>query len=136
MDTNISTEMQILWCAIALGLIQMLMAVLASVGSRGMPWALGPRDEPGAALSQTGARLERAYRNFLETFPFFAVAVLVADMLGKSTHNTVLGAQLYIWGRLLYVPAYVFAVPFLRTLLWTVALVGILLVMAAIWPGF
>jgi uncharacterized MAPEG superfamily protein len=135
MDTTISAEMQILWCAAALGIVQLILAVLASVGTRGMPWALGPRDDSGAPLGKIGGRLDRAYRNFLETFPFFAVAVIMVDLLGKSTHNTVLGAQIYIWARLLYVPAYVFAVPFLRTLIWTAALVGIVMVMAAIWPG-
>lgn len=134
-DMTISTEMQILWCAIALGIVQLVAAVLASVGARGMPWALGPRDDAGAPMGKIGGRLDRAYRNFLETFPFFAVAVLMVDALGKATPNTVLGAQIYIWARLLYVPAYVFAIPFLRTLLWTAALVGIVLVMAAVWPG-
>jgi uncharacterized MAPEG superfamily protein len=130
-----SMELQILFCAILLGLVQLLLAVLASVGARGMPWALGPRDEPGAPIGRFGGRLERAYRNFLETFVFFAAAVLLAHALGKSTANSVLGAQIYIWARLLYVPAYVFAIPFLRTLIWTAGLVGILMVLSAIWPG-
>lgn len=135
MDATNSMEMQMLFCAIALGIIQLLVAVLASVGGRGLPWAAGPRDEPGAPLGKMGGRLERAYRNFLETFVFFAAAVLLAHALGKSTHNSVLGAQIYVWARLLYIPAYVFAIPFLRTLIWIAGLVGILMVMSAIWPG-
>ena len=128
-------EMQILFCAIALGLIQLVLAAAASVAARGMPWALGPRDETGAVLGKIGGRLERAYKNFLETFPFFAAAVLVANGLDKHTAMSVLGAQIYIWARLLYVPAYAIAIPYTRTLVWTASLVGILLVMSAIWPG-
>jgi uncharacterized MAPEG superfamily protein len=127
--------MQILWCAVALGIVQLLAAVLASVGGRGLPWAIGPRDEPGQTLGRIGGRLERAYKNFLETFPFFAAAVPVANALGKSTEYSVLGAQIYIWARVLYIPAYVFAIPFVRTLIWTAALVGIVMVMSAVWPG-
>ncbi len=133
--TSYSTEMQILFCATALGIVQMLAATLASVIERGLPWAAGPRDEPAAPLGKFGGRLDRAYRNFLETFPFFAVAVLLAHALDKSTANSALGAQIYIWARVLYIPAYVFGVPFLRTLVWTASIFGFLMVMSAIWPG-
>jgi uncharacterized MAPEG superfamily protein len=135
MDTTISMELQMLFCAIALGIVQLLIAILASVGGRGMPWAAGPRDDARAPLGKMGGRLERAYQNFLETFPFFAAAVLLAHALDKSNHNSVLGAQIYVWARLLYIPAYVFAIPFLRTLIWIAGLVGIVMVMSAIWPG-
>jgi uncharacterized MAPEG superfamily protein len=129
------SELQILFCAIALGLIQLVLAVLPSVFTRGLPWAAGPRDEPGAPLGTYGGRLDRAYRNFLETFVFFAAAVLLAHALGKSTPNSVLGAQIYIWARVLYVPAYLFGIPFVRTLVWAASLVGIVMVMSATWPG-
>jgi uncharacterized MAPEG superfamily protein len=127
--------MQILFCAIALGIIQLLVAVLAALAVRGLPWAAGPRDEPGAPLGKFGGRLDRVYRNFMETFVFFAAAVLLAHTLDKSTANSVLGAQIYIWARIIYIPAYVFGIPFLRTLIWTASLVGIVMVMSAIWPG-
>ena len=135
MDTTYSTELQMLFCAIALGIVQLLIAVLASVGARGMPWAAGPRDDPGAPIGKMGGRLERAYRNFLETFALFAAAVLLAHALDKTTANSALGAQIYLWARVLYIPAYVFAIPFLRTLIWLASLAGILMVMSAIWPG-
>ena len=130
-----SVEMQSLFCAILLGLVQLLLAVMAGVGARGMPWAAGPRDEPGAALGKIAGRLDRAFRNFLETFAFFAAAVLLAHALDKSTHNSVLGAEIYLWARVLYVPAYVIAIPFLRTLIWLASFIGILMVLSAIWPG-
>lgn len=135
MDTTVSPELQMLFCAIALGIVQLLIAVLASVGARGMPWAAGPRDEPGAPIGRMGGRLERAYRNFLETFALFAAAVLLAHALDKTTHMSALGAQIYLGARILYIPAYVFAIPFLRTLIWMASLAGILMVMSAIWPG-
>jgi uncharacterized MAPEG superfamily protein len=134
MDTN-SAELQMLFCAIALGIVQMLIAVLATVAARGLPWAAGPRDEPGAALGKIAGRLDRAYRNFLETFPFFAAAVLLVHALDKSTSTSALGAQVYVWARLLYVPAYVLGVPFVRTLIWAASLAGIVMVMTAFWPG-
>lgn len=133
---NISTEMQILFCAIALGIIQLLLAILFSVAGRGLPWAIGPRDETRPALGKFGGRIERAWQNFLETFPFFAAAVLMVHALNMQTTTSALGAQIYIWARLIYVPAYVINIPFSRTLLWIASLVGIVLVMSAIWPGW
>jgi uncharacterized MAPEG superfamily protein len=136
MDTlSSSVELQSLFCAILLGLVQLLLAVLPSVAARGLPWAAGPRDQPGAPLSTIGGRLDRAYRNFLETFVFFAAAVLLAHALGRSTPNSVLGAQIYLWARVLYVPAYVIPIPFVRTLIWAASLAGLLMVLSAIWPG-
>jgi uncharacterized MAPEG superfamily protein len=135
MDTTMSTELQMLFCAVALGIVQLLISVLAAVGAKGLPWAAGPRDDPGAPMGKMAGRLERAYRNFLETFPLFAAVVLLAHALDKTNHTSVLGAQVYLWARLFYIPAYVFAIPFLRTLIWLASLAGILMVMSAIWPG-
>jgi uncharacterized MAPEG superfamily protein len=130
-----SIEMQTLFCALLLGIVQLLLATLASVAGRGLPWGVGPRDEGWPPIGKFGARLDRAYRNFLETFVFFAAAVLLTHALGKSTHNSVLGAQIYLWARVLYVPAYAFGIPYLRTIIWVASLVGIMMVMRAIWPG-
>ena len=130
-----SIELQMLFCAAVLGVIQLLLAVIGSVSGRGMAWGVGPRDEGWPALGKIGGRLERAWKNFIETFPLFAVAVLLGNALDKHTANSALGAHIYIWARLLYVPAYVLAIPFTRTLIWTASLVGIVMVLAAIWPG-
>jgi uncharacterized MAPEG superfamily protein len=130
-----STEVTLLWASAALGLVHLLIAVLASVAARGMPWALGPRDEPAADMGKISARLERAYKNFLETFPLFAAAVLIEVSIGRQGGLGVLGAQLYFWGRVAYLPVYASGIPFARTAVWTIAFAGIVLVMAACLPG-
>jgi uncharacterized MAPEG superfamily protein len=135
MNATSSVEMQMLFCATALGIVQLVLAVLASVFQRGMPWALGPRDGDWPALGLYGARLDRAFRNFLETFPFFAAAVLLIYALQKTNATSALGAQVYVWARLLYVPVYLLGIPFLRTLVWTAGMAGIVMVMSAYWPG-
>jgi uncharacterized MAPEG superfamily protein len=135
MDQFGSVELRMLAASAALGLVQLILAVLFSVGTRGLPWAFGPRDTAGAPLGTMGARMERAFRNFLETFPFFAVAVLLAATLNRHTAMTVLGAQLYFWARVAFVPIYVSGIPVARTLAWGVALVGIVLVLQVGWLG-
>lgn len=137
MDTSAfgSVEMQMLWWSIVLGIAQLLLATLFSVGRRGLPWGVGPRDEPAPPMGKFGSRIERAFKNFLETFVFFLGAVLIAHALNKHTAMSGLGAQIYFWSRLAYLPVYALGIPFLRTLLWAASLVGIGMVMRGVWPG-
>ena len=130
-----SVEMEMLWLSIVLGIAQLLLATLFSVGGRGLPWGVSARDEAAPSLGKMGGRAERAFKNFLETFVFFLGAVLIANALDKHTAMSALGAQIYFWSRLAYVPAYLFAIPFLRTLIWAASLVGIGMVMRGVWPG-
>ena len=128
-----SVEMQMLWLSIVLGLVQVVLPLLFAFGR--ISWAIGPRDETGPSATRIGARLERALTNFLETFVFFAAAVLLLQVMGKHTANSALGAQLYFWARLAYVPTYAAGIPVLRTLVWAVSLVGIVLVLLAAHSG-
>ena len=130
-----TVEMEMLWLSVALGLVQLLLAVLFSVGTRGMPWGVGPRDQPAPPLGMIGGRIERAFRNYLETFVFFAAAVLMANALGRHTATSAIGAQVFFWARVAYVPVYAFGIPYLRTVVWIAALAGIGMVMRGIWPG-
>jgi len=130
-----SVEMQMLWWSVVLGLVQLVLSVLPSAQVRGFVWASGPRDEPGAPLGKFGGRLERAFRNFLETFVFFVAAVLMVEVLGRHSSNSALGAQIFFWARVAYVPAYAAGIPFLRTLLWSASVVGIVMVLWGIYPG-
>lgn len=131
----ITTEMNMLWASAVLGIVYLLAAVLPSVAARGMPWALGPRDEPAADVGKIGGRLDRAWKNFLETFPIFAVAIIVDLQKGGSDLGA-LGAQLYFWGRVAFLPIYALGLPIVRTVAWTVSVVGIGLLLYSSMPTF
>ena len=62
------------------------------------------------------SRVDRASRNYLETFAFFAAAVLVVVVGQRTNAQTALGAQLYVWARVIYLPVYAIGIPYLRTL--------------------
>jgi uncharacterized MAPEG superfamily protein len=79
--------------------------------------------------------LDRAFANFKETFPFFAVAVLMAAFLGRHNWQTVWGAQLYLVARIIYLPLYAIGVPLLRTLVWIASVVGIVMVLIPLFAG-
>lgn len=126
-----TTELCMLAWSVVLGLVQIALAATCSVGQRGLGWAAGARDDAKPPLTGIGGRLDRARANFLETFPLFAAAVLAAHLLQQHDSMTVLGTQLYFWARLAYVPVYAAGIPYLRTLVWAVSIVGIVLVVLA-----
>jgi uncharacterized MAPEG superfamily protein len=130
-----SIETTMLWASALLGIVYLLAAVIPSVLARGLPWAAGARDEPGVPLGKVGARLDRAWKNFIETFPLFAAAVLVEAQVPQDGDIAATGAQLYFWGRVAFLPLYAIGVPFLRTIAWTAALAGIAMVLLGALPG-
>ncbi|HEY1588552.1 MAG TPA: MAPEG family protein [Rhodanobacter sp.] len=127
-----TTELYMLMCTVVLGLVQIAIAATCSVTQRGLGWAASARDEIKPPLTGVGGRLDRARANFLETFPLFAAVVLIGHLLQRHDNLTALGAQLYFWARLAYVPVYAAGIPYLRTLIWAASIVGIVLLVTAL----
>jgi len=125
-------ELRMLVWSVVLGLVQIALAATASMVQRGPAWAASSRDQAGTVLTGVGGRLDRARGNFLETFAFFAALVLAVVMLGRQDAMTALGAQLYFWARLVYVPVYAAGIPYLRTLVWAVSIVGIVMLLGVL----
>jgi uncharacterized MAPEG superfamily protein len=99
---------------------------------RGYRWTASARDEELPPLTGVAGRLERALGNYLETFPFFAALVLVAQAAGVHTRLTDWGALLYFGARVVYLPLYALGVPLIRSLVWNVATIGMLLLVVAL----
>ena len=93
---------------------------------------MGPRDTTRRELSPVSARLERAFKNYMETFAFFAAAVLIAHALNIHSALTVWGAALYFFARLAYVPVYALGISAIRTAIWALSMVGILMIVIAL----
>jgi uncharacterized MAPEG superfamily protein len=130
-----SLELAMLVASCALGLIQIIITSHAASHQRGYRWTASARDEEISPLTGVAGRLERALQNFLETFPVFVAAVLLVHVLGREGALSRWGAVLYFSARLVYLPLYAAGVSVIRSLVWNVAFVGIiLLLIAAIWP--
>ena len=130
-----SVELQMLWLSIALGLVQIVLAVIFSGIAGRTGWAVGPRDAAGPPFGTVGGRIERALKNHVESFAFFAAAVLLAQAMGKHSLMSERGAQLYFWARVVYIPVYALGIPGLRTLIWLASFAGIIMVLTTIYPG-
>jgi uncharacterized MAPEG superfamily protein len=116
-------------------LIQVVVASHAASLQRGYRWTASSRDAAAPPLTGVAGRLERALRNFLETFPVFVSAIFLVHILGRESALSSWGAGLYFSARLIYLPLYAAGVPLVRSLVWNVALVGIvLLLLASVWP--
>ena len=126
-----TTDLWMLFGAVILGLVHIgaqSMAFKAQVGNR---YTVGARDE-GLQPQHMAGRLERAQRNFGETFPLFAAVILAVHVSGKADAWSALGAQLYLVGRIAYLPAYASGLPWVRTVCWQVATVGLVIAMVAL----
>ena len=125
-------ELIMLACSVALGLAHIVLASHTTSLQRGYRWTASARDEAVPPLVGVAGRLERAARNYLETFTLFAAAVLTANAAGRHNWMTIAGAQLYFWGRVAYLPLYALGIPLIRSLAWNVATLGIILILLAL----
>ncbi len=128
-------ELQMLAWGAVLGLVQLFLVVVGGMRQRSVTWRVGARDDTPPPLTGVPARLERAQRNFMETFPLFAAAVLVLAASGRADANSALGAQLWLGARVAYVPLYAAGVAWVRSLAWAAALVGLAMVLLPLLHG-
>ena len=126
-----TTELAMLAWSAALGLVHVVATGQFATMQHGLTYNLGPRDEQ-KPLTGVGARVERAFANYMQTFPFFAAAVLTAHMAGRHGWLTLTGVQLYFWARVAYVPLYAAGVPAARTAAFVISLTGIGLILIAL----
>lgn len=72
-----------------------------------------------------GKRADRAYLNAVETFAPFAALVIVAQLAGKADALTAFWAMFFFWMRVLHAAVYWAAIPYVRTLAFTLGFVAV-----------
>ena len=130
----VAFELQMLGSSVVLGLVHIAAASHSMSLQRGYRWTASARDQPFAPLVGVAGRLTRALDNFSETFPLFAALALAVVVAGRTGPLSEWGAGLYFGARVLYLPLYAFGVPLVRSMVWNVATLGImLLIIALLW---
>ena len=71
-----------------------------------------------------GLRAHRVYQNAIEVFAPFAALVLAAQIAGKADSITAFCAMSFFWLRLAHAIVYWLRIPYLRTILFTLAFVA------------
>ena len=120
MNNEIPIELSLLIWTAALTILQMLVSALGSISQIGLTTLAVNRDN---ITETTGwaSRAQRAHRNMLESIAVFAILVMSAHHLNISNDMTVLGAQLFFWGRVAFSIIYIAGIPWVRTAAWGVS---------------
>ena len=93
--------------------------ILDRASVRGIMDAVGYPENP-KPQSPWAQRLQKAHSNAVENLVVFAPLVLVAHAMGVTSSSIGTAALVYFWARVAHVVTYTFAVPWGRTLTFTV----------------
>ena len=126
-----STDLYVLTWTVVLYVIMVVVPSTGRILRNGLPWGLGPRDTSPEVPAWIG-RADRAVHNMAENLLPFAILVLVAHVSGSANEATAAGATWFLGARVVYAPAYIAGIPYLRTLAFGVGLAGELRILGAI----
>ena len=124
-----TTELVVLAWGCVLALVHIFAAVRVKTRQYGASWNMGARDEALPPPEPIVGRLARAQANFFETFPIFAAAVLIVHVSALGDWWTAAGALIWLGARIAYLPVYALGIPKIRTLIFLVSVIGIVLVL-------
>ena len=115
-----TSELISLSWVIALHLVMWIPYILNLIAVRGLTDAVGYPENP-PPMAPWAERMKAAHYNSVENLVVFATLVLIAHVTGVTNDTTVLACQVYFWARIAHLLMYTFAVPWGRTLAFTVA---------------
>ena len=118
-------DLKLLLWSVALAFVQCVLAVIGANTQVSLATLVANREGLREFTGWPG-RAQRAHRNMLENLPLFIALVLIAQVAGRANATTALGAELFFWSRLAYAIIYVAGTPWLRTLAWTLSIVGLI----------
>jgi len=89
---------------------------------------LGNRDHV-RPLTVVGERAARALANMQEALPVFLTLALLNMIVGTAAASAVTGATLFLIARVLYVGIYISGIAVVRTVLWGVSWIGLVMML-------
>jgi len=104
--------------------------IVAQVATNGLLAPSNYMDPTPRPVPLWGKRADRAYLNAVESFAPFAALVIIAHVSGKADAMTAFWAMCFFWLRLAHAVVYLLAIPYVRTLLFTL---GFLAVVGIFW---
>jgi uncharacterized MAPEG superfamily protein len=129
----ITTDGRIVIYATFLSWLMLVIAALLrtrGLTPRGLKAAFGNRHDLPEPTPLSD-RADRAARNMLENLVLFVALVVAAHIASAPQHRIDLGARIFFYARVAYVPVYLFGISYLRTAIWSVSLVGLGIIAAA-----
>ena len=120
-------EMMLLVWTVLLTVVQAVVAVQGALMQVGLATLMGNR-EGMPEIRGWGGRASRAHKNMIENLVLFAALVLIAAAADKTNAMTLLGAQIFFYARIGYAVVYIAGIPWLRTGVWAVSIVGLAMI--------
>ncbi len=130
-----TTELYILGLGAVLLIVHVLLAIHYKTKQFGVEWNMGARDGNTGELNDVAGRLDRASENFKESFPVAIVALGGLTLAGKTTDITAIAAMVWLGARLAYLPVYWAGIEKIRTLIWIVSMLGLLVALGVLLIG-
>ncbi len=121
------SELTCLELSVALWVVHVL--VQAGVGSAQLPFGylFTSRDKPAAASGLLFGRATRALANYVENFTPFVALALALIVTQRTGGPGALGATIWILARIVYIPVYLFGIVYVRTAVWAISIVGLVM---------
>ncbi|WP_026381672.1 MAPEG family protein [Afifella pfennigii] len=129
---GLSTELVLLGWSVVLLLVHILVQSGAMTRETGLSWNASARDGGPKASSVMAGRSERALKNFLETYAAFVGLAVALAITEKTGGIGALGALVWFFGRVLYLPLYLTGIAYIRSIVWAIATGGLLLMLWAL----
>jgi uncharacterized MAPEG superfamily protein len=120
-------ELKWLLFSAVLTFVQVLIAAASANQEVGLTTLAGNRDNL-PTMDGFAGRAKRAHLNMLENMVVFSALVLIAVVAQKTNPTTAMGAMIFFWARLVYALVYLIGVPWLRTGVWFVSVIGMAMV--------
>ena len=115
--------------------VHIFIATRYKTAQYGRAWNVGARDEELPPANVMTGRTARAQANYAETFPIAVVALLGVVIADRTSEYTAIGGWIWLGARVAYLPLYMSGVRVVRTLVYTVSMVGLAMVLAALLAG-
>ena len=105
--------------------------IQASVGNAELPsgYLFTSRDKPAAAKGLVYGRATRALANYVQNFTPFVALALALIVTQRTGGPGALGATIWILARIVYIPLYLFDVVYVRTVVWGISIVGLVMML-------
>ena len=125
-----NVELKVLGYAALLQVVQFIIMAVPVNLQLGVAYTGGNRDEQKQAHGMPG-RLKRALDNHFEGLILFTIAVVIVTLGEAGSPLTAGCAWVYLWARILYVPAYASGVFLVRSLIWGVGFLATVIMLIA-----
>jgi uncharacterized MAPEG superfamily protein len=129
---TLPAELLVLGLSIVLLFVHIAFQGVLATLEKGRAWNAGPRDGDTPPKGPLAGRAQRALDNYKETWPAYVALALALALTRQTGGPAETGAWLWLCARLVYLPLYLFGVPYVRSIAWIAAAFGLGMMLVAL----